>query len=51
MSNGDNELATEAAVPPANPSREKIPAAVQFGAAATKPSNAAENVVFLLSVF
>jgi hypothetical protein len=51
MSKGVNELATEAAVPPANPSREKTPAAVQFGTVATRPSNAADAVVVLLFVF
>ena len=47
MRNGDNELATDADVPPANPSRERTPAAVQFGTVAINPSNAAENDVLL----
>jgi len=48
---GDNHVATEAAVPPANPSKARIPAAVQFGTVAAAPINAPKIVVAVLSVF
>ena len=51
ISSGDSQLATEAAVPPANPSRERTPAAVQLGTVATAPIMTLKNVVDLLCVF
>ena len=49
MRTGDNHPATAAAVPPANPSRERVAAAVQFGTAAATPNNA-PKALFLLAV-
>lgn len=40
MKTGDNQLATDAAVLPANPSKERIAAAVQFGTIAAVPNSA-----------
>ena len=40
MKTGDNQLTTEAAVLPANPSKERIAAAVQLGTIAAVPNNA-----------
>jgi hypothetical protein len=39
------QLATEAAVPPANPSRERIPAVVQLGTVAAAPIRAPSSVL------
>ena len=40
MKTGDNQLTTDAAVLPANPSKERIAAAVQLGTIAAVPNNA-----------
>ena len=40
MKTGDNQLATDAAVLPANPSKERIAAAVQLGTIAAVPNSA-----------
>jgi hypothetical protein len=48
---GASQLASIAALPPANPSREKTAAAVQLGTATAIPSNVPKNVVDLLLVF
>lgn len=44
---GDSQVAIVAAVLPANPSRAKMPAAVQFGTVAARPANAPKNEVVL----
>jgi hypothetical protein len=49
-STGLNQLATVAAVLPANPSRARIPAAVQLGTVATMPVNAPKNELPLFRV-
>lgn len=51
MTMGDNQPATLAAVPPANPSREKVAAAVQLGTNATTPISAPRTLVALLFSF
>ena len=48
MSTGDNQLAIDAAVPPANPSRERMAAAVQLGTVAAAPISAEKTVVVLV---
>jgi hypothetical protein len=50
MNNGASQLATAAAVLPANPSRARIPAAVQLGTAAANPIIAPKNELALLFV-
>src|SRR5262245_18808387 len=47
MNAGDNHPATLAAVPPANPSRERTAAAVQLGTVATAPASAPHRLVAL----
>jgi hypothetical protein len=49
INTGDNQLETNAAVPPANPNRARIPAAVQLGTVAAAPIKAPNMVVVLLS--
>ena len=48
ITTGVSQLATTAAVPPANPSSENTAAAVQFGTAAATPTNAPTNVDLLV---
>ena len=48
---GDNHPATVAAVPPANPSRERTRAAVQLGTAAAAPNRAPSELATLVFVF
>jgi hypothetical protein len=45
---GDNQLEMTAAVPPANPNRARIPAAVQLGTVAAAPIKAPKTVVVLV---
>jgi hypothetical protein len=47
---GVNQLAIDAAEAPANPSRERTPAAVQLGTAAATPISAPRKVAVLLFV-
>ncbi|MFT5524440.1 MAG: hypothetical protein ACI9G1_000889 [Pirellulaceae bacterium] len=48
INTGDNQLEIIDAVPPANPSRARIPAAVQFGTVAAAPIKAPKALVDLL---
>ena len=48
---GEIQVATAAAVPPANPSRERTAAAVQFGTMAASPNTAPKALLTLFLVF